>query len=156
MRDANKTPPEIRYEWPDPNPIEAPVRVQASPNTLKALMDQARMLQLQALAQQQIEESYEEADDFDVDDFQGALEYGKTRWELAADAASLTPSELFERVYGVDHAQAFPPAPLDAGTDGHKAPLDRSRDNHDDRPSPKSTSKSKRGNPPPQQDFDGE
>lgn len=96
---ADRVDPAIRFEWPDPTPMEVPVNVDRAPNTLRELLEQARMYQAQAVALQQIEETFEESDDFDVDDFQGALEYGKTKWEIAADAALLTPAQLFEAVY---------------------------------------------------------
>lgn len=123
---ADRTPPHIRYEHPDPNPVEAPVRPGPAPNTLAKLLAANRLAAAQALAQENIEETFEEADDFDVDDFQGALEYAKTKWEIAADAALLTPAELFERVYGIPHSQAFPepipPAPLVPGTPAPPVP----------------------------------
>jgi len=117
-------PPEIRFEHPDPNPIEAPVRPGPAPNTLAKLLAQNRQLAAQALAMQEIDETFEESDDFDVDDFNGALDYAKTKWEVAADAALLTPHELFERVYGAPQAELIKQAAMANGASGAPKPGD--------------------------------
>lgn len=99
-----KHPDEIRFEYPDPTPVEIDVSDEVSPNTLQGLIDQARARQALA-AQAMIEETYEEADDFDVDD--DLPDYHTTKWEIAADAAGMDAETLFERVYGITREQAI-------------------------------------------------
>ena len=75
-----------------------------TPNTLDALMAQAR--QRAALAEANLyTESFEEADDFDVPD--DIPDYGNTRWEIDADASTLTADELFVRLYGITRDEAI-------------------------------------------------
>ncbi|WNK12469.1 MAG: hypothetical protein [Microvirus sp.] len=95
-------PDEVRFEYPDPNPLELNIDDEPSPNTLDALMAQAR--HRQAMAAQLIPETFEEADDFDVED--DIPDYGTTRWEFEADAAGLSADELFVKLYGITRDQA--------------------------------------------------
>lgn len=102
MRDADKTPREIRYEFPDPTPIEAPVPSRPAPNTLAKLLQEQRIAA--ALNAQLADETFEESDDFDIEDDPVDPQ---TPWEIAADAAAMTPAELFERVYGITREEAM-------------------------------------------------
>ena len=95
------TPNDSRFEFPDPTPVEIPVSAERFPNTLAALQAQARAQQALALAL--IPETFEESDDFDIDD--DPIDPA-TPWELAADAASMTPAQLFEKVYNMTPEQA--------------------------------------------------
>ncbi|WNK13229.1 MAG: hypothetical protein [Microvirus sp.] len=99
---ANPHPDDVRFEYPDPNPLELNIDDEPSPNTLDALMAQAR--HRQAMAAQLQAETYEEADDFDVED--DIPDYGSTRWEFEADAAGLSADELFVKLYGITRDQA--------------------------------------------------
>lgn len=99
---TNPHPDEVRFEFPDPDPVEIPVEDRPTPNTLQKLMEEAHLRQ--ALAAQLIPETFEEADDFDVVD--DMPDYHSTPWEVAADAAKLTPEDLFQRVYGISREEA--------------------------------------------------
>lgn len=102
FRDANETPPEIRYEFPDPTPVEAPVPSRPVPNTLAKLIAEQRARA--ALEAQNIAETFEESDDFDIED--DPIDPA-TPWEVAADAATMTADELFMRVYGISREDAL-------------------------------------------------
>lgn len=94
-------PTGVRFEYPDPRPVELPVDDGSFPNTLDELVAQASARQL--LAAQLVPETFEEADDFDVgDDFDVT-----SPWEIAADAAAMTADELFQAVYGMTRDQAL-------------------------------------------------
>lgn len=101
FRNAADTPPEIRYEHPDPTPIEVPIPDRPAPNTLAKLLAEQRAAA--ALQAQLVDETFEESDDFDIDD--DPLD-PQTPWEVAADAAAMTPEELFQRVYGITREEA--------------------------------------------------
>lgn len=101
FRNADDTPPEIRYEFPDPTPIEVPIPDRPVPNTLAKLLAEQRAAA--ALQAQLVDETFEESDDFDIDD--DPLD-PQTPWEVAADAAAMTPEQLFERVYGITREEA--------------------------------------------------
>lgn len=101
FRNANDTPPEIRFEFPDPTPIEVPIPDRPAPNTLAKLLQEQRAAA--ALQAQLVDETFEESDDFDIDD--DPLD-PQTPWEVAADAAAMTPEELFVRVYGITREEA--------------------------------------------------
>lgn len=94
-------PDSIRFEHPDPTPVEVPVASGRFPNTLKELEAQARLRQF--LAVQLMDETFEESDDFDVEDDHPDP---KTPWEIAADATTLTPDQLFMSVYGISREEA--------------------------------------------------
>lgn len=94
-------PEHKRFETPDPTPIEVPVAKGRFPNTLKELEAQARLQQF--LAVQLMDETFEESDDFDVGD---DLPDPQTPWEIAADATTLTPDQLFMAVYGISREEA--------------------------------------------------
>lgn len=94
-------PEHKRFEEPDPTPIEVPVAEGRFPNTLKELEAQARLRSF--LDGQLMEETFEEADDFDVDD---DPDLARTPWELAADATTMTPDQLFMNVYGITREEA--------------------------------------------------
>lgn len=90
----------IRREYPDPTPVAVPVEEGPFPNTLDALERQGHARQ--ALAAQNIPETFEEADDFNIgEDYDAA-----SPWELAADAATMTGPELFQAVYGISREDA--------------------------------------------------
>jgi len=94
----------VRLEYPDPTPVVLDVGDEIVPNTLDGLMAQAR--HRAALAEANLyEESFEEADDFDVPD--DIPDYGNTRWEIDADASTLTADELFVRLYGITREDAL-------------------------------------------------
>lgn len=94
-------PDPLRFEYPDPTPVVLPVDDSITPNTIEALMAQAR---LRASMVPQIDETFEESDDFDVE---GDIpDYGSTKWEFAADAAQMTPEALFQSVYGMSREDA--------------------------------------------------
>jgi hypothetical protein len=99
----NPHPDEVRFEYPDPNPLELDLSDDPSPNTLDGLMAQAR--HRQAMAAQLIPESFEEADDFNVDD--DIPDYGSTQWEFQADAAGMTSDQLFHNLYGITRSEAI-------------------------------------------------
>lgn len=111
-----KKPDTLRYEFPDPTPIEVPVTDGRFPNTLAELEAQARHRQF--LAAQLMDETFEESDDFDVPD--DPPDYAQTPWELAADATQLTPEQLFQEVYGITREEAV--ARLDALARGNPPP----------------------------------
>lgn len=101
---TNPHPDEVRFEYPDPTPVELEIPEGPTPNTLDGLMAAARARQ--ELAQRMmIEETYEEADDFDVED--DLPDYGSTRWEFEADAAGMDPDKLFHAVYGITREEAL-------------------------------------------------
>lgn len=91
----------LRFEYPDPTPVELPVTEGRFPNTLAELEAQQR--HRAHLAMQLMEETFEEADDFDVDDDRPDP---TTPWEIAADATQLTPDQLFMEVYGISREEA--------------------------------------------------
>jgi len=94
----------VRFEFPDPTPVVLDVGDERTPNTLDGLMEQAR--HRAALAEANLyNESFEEADDFDVPD--DIPDYGNTRWEIEADASTLTADELFVRLYGITRDEAI-------------------------------------------------
>ena len=94
----------VRHEFPDPTPVVLDVGDERTPNTLDALMEQAR--HRAALAEANMyNESFEEADDFDLPD--DVPDYGNTRWEIDADASTLTADELFVRLYGITRDEAM-------------------------------------------------
>lgn len=95
----NKDP--LRFEYPDPTPVEIPVTEGRFPNTLAELEAQARLRQF--LAIQLMDETFEESDDFDVEDDHPDP---TTPWEIAADATTLTPDQLFQEVYGISREEA--------------------------------------------------
>lgn len=97
-------PDEVRFEYPDPNPVEIDIPDGPIPNTLDGLMAAARARQELAARMLQ-EETYEEADDFDVDD--DHPDYGNTRWEFEADAAGMDVDKLFHAVYGISREEAL-------------------------------------------------
>lgn len=92
----------LRFEYPDPTPIAIPIEGERFPNTLAELEAQARARQL--LQAQMIPETFEEADDFDIED--DHPDYELTPWEIAADATTLTPDQLFQEVYGITREEA--------------------------------------------------
>lgn len=94
----------VRLEFPDPTPVVLDIGDEVTPNTLDGLMAQAR--HRAALAEANLyNESFEEADDFDVPD--DIPDYGNTRWEVEADASTLTADELFVRLYGITRDEAI-------------------------------------------------
>lgn len=95
---------DVRFEYPDPNPVELDIPDGPTPNTLDELMAQARARQDAALRMVQ-QETYEEADDFDVED--DMPDYGSTRWEFEADAAGMDADQLFQALYGITREQAL-------------------------------------------------
>lgn len=100
----NPHPDNVRLEFPDPTPVILDVGDEVTPNTFDALMAQAR--QRAALAEANLyQETFEEADDFDLPD--DIPDYGNTRWEIDADASTLTADELFVRLYGITRSDAM-------------------------------------------------
>ena len=94
----------VRLEFPDPTPVVLDIGDEVTPNTLDGLMAQAR--HRAALAEANLyNESFEEADDFDLPD--DVPDYGNTRWEIDADASTLTADELFVRLYGITREEAI-------------------------------------------------
>lgn len=94
----------VRLEFPDPTPVVLDIGDEVTPNTLDGLMAQAR--HRAALAEANLyNESFEEADDFDLPD--DVPDYGNTRWEIDADASTLTADELFVRLYGITRDEAI-------------------------------------------------
>lgn len=96
-------------------PIAAPVRVGAAPNTLEALAAQYRMAYELAKLQGQTPESPEEAEDFDIGDYDGSIPF-----EHFADRYD---EDLFQQLLAVQREQEarnadLQSAPLETGTSG--------------------------------------
>lgn len=91
----------LRFEYPDPTPVEIPITEGRFPNTLAELEAQQRLRA--HLNMQLMEETFEESDDFDVEDDRPDP---TTPWEIAADATQLTPEQLFQEVYGITREEA--------------------------------------------------
>jgi len=106
-----QTPNPNRYEYPDDTPIAKPLRWNRQGSTLDQIRAAIGIANREAAMQGT--ESFEEADDFEVgDDFDP-----KTRWELQADAAYMSPEELYEHVFKKPYK---PPAMAPGATDPTK------------------------------------
>ncbi|QXP44166.1 MAG: hypothetical protein [Arizlama microvirus] len=80
------------HEVLDPTPIARPVRFNRQGSTLDEIRQAIGILNREA-AERGVE-TFEESDDFDVGEDMDPL----TKWEIAADAAYLTPAQLMEAV----------------------------------------------------------
>lgn len=103
------------WEELDPTPVSKPVRFNRQGSTLDEIRHALGILNREA-AERGLE-TFEESDDFDVEDDPVDPQ---TRWEIAADAAYRTPGELMS-ILGVNAQPA--PQPTDKQAPEPSKPL---------------------------------
>lgn len=91
------------WEELDPTPITKPVRFNRQGSTLDEIRQAIGILNREA--RDQGKETFEEADDFDIED--DPID-PLTKWEVQADAAYRSPAELMSAL-GIQQPPASPP-----------------------------------------------
>lgn len=121
---ANRNPANnpTRHEFPDDTPVSKPLRWNRQGSTLEQIRQSIGLLNREAALQGK--ESFEEADDFDVDDDPSDP---RTRWEFTADAAYMSPEQLYQEVF----KKPYQPPPVDTGAAHPTQPANPSGNNID-------------------------
>lgn len=113
-----QNPPEnpTRHEFLDPNPVAVPLKWNRQGSTLDEIRRATGLLSERM--RQQGEETFEDADDFDIGE---DVDDPVTIHELRGYASALTPTELYEQVFKKPYV---PSPPLGPGTSNPPIPPD--------------------------------